>query len=1069
MTGRDRALFSWLFFLSGAAGLIYEVCWTRLLRLPMGNTVASLTTVLTAFMAGLALGSWFAGRRFSHAERPLRIYACLEAVIGIFCLALPFLVAGQQPFFRWVYRAFGDSLFVFHALRFLACGVVILVPATLMGATLPVLCRAFFDDPARIGRSIGWLYAVNAFGAVLGSLLAGFVLIPNLGQHGAIAVGVVTSLSVALVAWRASRTAVARGAGGTAKPPPARPARVAGPQAAPAVSQPAEGVLRTVLLVGYAVSGLAAMVLQIAWTRVLALAFGSSVYAFSVLVSAFILGLAIGSSIASRIADRMRSPALGFAVAELGIGFTALAMVPVFQHFPLWMLRIVPQLSQDFSRFQFAQFALAFAALLLPTMCMGACLPLVGRALARGIDGATETVGTAYSANALGTIVGAFAGGFLLLPGLGMHRTILVGAALNVGVGLVVLPRVLPLRRALGWVGAGAVALVAAVVLLPPFDAAVFTSGAYLYADRLTKMSAGTTLSAALQNENRILLNTEGTVSTITVKDNVGGTRSLFVNGKADASDGLDMATQHLAGDVPMLLHAAPRDVAVIGLASGVSAHAVAQYPGVRSIDCIEIAPEMAAACRLFDHVNGRILDDPRLHLIIQDGRNHLALTNRQYDVIVSEPSNPWIAGIASLFTQEFFQACFDRLRPGGVTCIWIQAYGLDLHALASVVRTFQSVFPETVLWETVFASDYQLVGSKGPLAVPYDALRARMQDPVVAASLARVGVQSPAELLGHYVTDAAGLRRFAAAGDVYHDDRNRLEFDAPRLLHRPTTLETVAGLQSLRQPGWPAWLQPPAGGLHGPEAAALAASQAAQREFWQGVRSMQGRDDRGATQHFLAALDGNPRLRDAWPKLLDTARATLHQPPASTDTAVAMAMHRRILALRPPIADFYNDYGVLLGAAGRLPEAEAVYRQAVVVRPHAVHTRLNLGTALVMEGRAAEAVEVFRAVLQDRPDHLRSRLMLGNLLLQTGDAAGAEREYRVATTDHPEAAAAWFSLGEALHRQGHTADAISAYEAAVGRDAHLNVAYNALADCYRQTGNAKQAAAARVKAGARP
>src|SRR5262249_39221517 len=213
MSGRDRALFSLLFFLSGLAGLIYEVCWTRLLRLPMGNTVASLTTVLTAFMAGLALGSWIAGRRLVRVPQPLRLYAGLEAAIGLACLLLPLAVAGQQPFFRWVYRSFGDNLFVFHALRFGACAAVILVPATLMGATLPVLCRAFFDRPNRIGRSIGWLYAVNAAGAVAGSLLAGFALIPNIGQRGSIGIGVAISFGVAVLAWRGSRGAAARSRG----------------------------------------------------------------------------------------------------------------------------------------------------------------------------------------------------------------------------------------------------------------------------------------------------------------------------------------------------------------------------------------------------------------------------------------------------------------------------------------------------------------------------------------------------------------------------------------------------------------------------------------------------------------------------------------------------------------------------------------------------------------------------------------------------------------------------------------------------------------------------------------
>ena len=1067
MSGPERALFSLLFFLSGAAGLIYEVCWTRLLRLPMGNTVASLTTVLTAFMAGLALGSWVAGRRFSHSSRPLRIYAVLEAAIGLFCLALPWIVAGQEPFFRWVYRSFGDTHVAYHALRFSACAAVILIPATLMGATLPVLCRAFFDAPARIGRSIGWLYAVNAFGAVAGSLLAGFVLIPSIGQHGAIFVGVAISLTVAAVAGMAARGGVAAHRDPAGRAVPHRP------RAAPATSVDPEVVAlegreRVALLMGYGLSGLAAMVLQIAWTRVLALAFGSSVYAFALLVAAFILGLALGSSAASRFADRIRRPALGFAAAELGIGFAALATVAMFQQFPEWIVKLVPQLAGDFSRFQLVQFALTFGALLLPTVCMGACLPLVGKALARDTENATETVGTAYSANAIGTIVGAFFGGFVLLPALGMHHTILVGAIVNLGVGIAFTVWFLPRPR--GWIVAAGVAFVAVAALFfaPPLDPTLFTSGAYLYADRLNKMATGGSLAAALQAENRIILNREGVVSTITVKDYVNGARALFVNGKTDASDDMDMPTQQLLGHIPALVHGAPKRVAVIGLASGATLAAIARHPGVESIDCIEIAPEMSEACRLFDHVNGAILDDPRVRVIVQDGRNHLALTDRKYDLIVSEPSNPWIAGIASLFTEEFFRACRDRLEPGGVVGIWMQTYGLDLHSLRSIVRTFQSVFPQSMLWETIFASDYQLIGSALPLAVPYGTLQARLASPRVAEELLRLDVRDPAELLQHYVAGGERLQQFAATGDVYRDDRNRLEFDAPRLLHQPTSSEALQTLQALRQPGLPPWVLPDAL-FHGDGQTVLEQVQRAQALFFQGVVCEQRGDDAGAMEHFLTALETNRSVRDAWPQLLAASRSVLRRAVAAGDKATVAHTHRRIQELAPPMADYYNDYGLYLGSAGRLPEAERAYGRALRLRPGAVQTRLNLATALVLQGQLPQAAKLLDDVLRDWPAHLRARMMLGNLRMQQGDSAGAEQEFSAAVRAHPDAAQPWFLLGEARRQRRAWADAVAAYTRATKRDAHLAAAYRGLAHCYEQLGETKKAADAMARTGPAP
>jgi spermidine synthase len=861
--------------------------------------------------------------------------------------------------------------------------VVVFVPATLMGATLPVLCRAFFDDPSRVGRSIGWLYAVNALGAVAGSLLAGFVLLPAIGQRATIDVGVAISLTVGTLAWLAGHASAgaanAAGAEPSTRAEPARSASEGAAARAPARFDTLAGRWRTAVLAGYGLSGLAAMVLQIAWTRVLSLAFGSSVYAFALLVAAFILGLAIGSALASRVADRWSRPVLAFAYAELGIGFTALAMVPVFERYPGWMLHLVPALAKNFAHFQLAQFALVFATLLLPTLCMGACLPFVGRALVRGLEHAAGAVGTAYAANAVGTIVGSFAGGFVLLPWLGMHRTILAGAAVNLLVGMVLLAGMLPRRRALpvltGLAAAGALAL----ALVPRFDPAAFTSGAYLYASQV----APGALSRGMQNlleGKRLVLYREGAAATLSVKDSSNGVRSLVVNGKVDASDDGDMATQSLLGHVPCLLHPAPRDVAVIGLASGVTAHAVAQYPAVRNIDCVEIVPEMTEACRLFSHVNGHILDDPRLHLLIQDGRNHLALTDRSYDVIVSEPSNPWIAGIASLFTREFLLACRDRLRPGGIMCLWVQIYGLDAHAIRSLAATFQDVFPEASLWETIFASDYLLIGSNAPLQVGWGDLQARLAVPAIAADLAFTGVRAPEDVAVRCLTGPAGVRHLSAGGQIYRDDRNRLEFDAPRLMHLPTTLSTLRMLQELRRAGPPAWLRVPPEGLPPADQQALATVQKGQTEFWDGVVAKLNGDPQEATRDFLAALDDGPGLRDVWTELFETSRQTVNRALAARDTASASAVYRRMLAHQPSLAGIYDDYGVYLSGLKRYPAAVAAFRAALALRPGHVPARLGLAAALAAQGEAQAAAAEIGTVLAAWPDNGRAQELLARL-----------------------------------------------------------------------------------------
>ena len=1031
MSRASAALFSTLFFLSGMAGLIYEVCWTRLLRLPLGNTLHSMTAVLTAFMAGLALGAWLAGRWIDRRGHPLRVYAALEAAIGIVCFALPWLIAAQEPLFRWAYRASDNAAMPFHLLRFVACALVVLLPATLMGATLPVLCRYFIDRSGRLGAAVGWLYAVNAFGAAIGSLLAGFVLVPQLGLRGAMWTGVATSLVVAGIAWMAQRGTPARVAESASR---GREIGRAATQDSVQVEPTTERARRTIFF-GYGLSGLAAMVLQIAWARALALLLGSSVYAFALLVSAFVLGLSVGSAIASRFADRVRRPGLAFAAAEIGIGLTALAMVPVFQRYPEWMLQLVPRVAQDFSRFQLAQFGLVFATLLLPTACMGACLPLVGRTLARAMDRAAETVGSAYSINAAGTIAGAFLGGFVLLPELGMHRAILVAAAVNLLVGAAVLWTLLPGRRALAAAAGVVVVAAGAIALVPPFDAATVTSGMYLYAGRMaSEIEPGTDLRQRLNDDAQILLHREGANVTVTVHETTSGQRILALNGKSDASDGGDMPTQQLLAHVPCLLHPAPRDVAVVGLASGVTVHSVGLHPTVRAIDCIEIAPEVVEACRLFEHVNGGVLADPRLQLIFQDARNHMMLTDQEYDVIISEPSNPWIAGIASLFTREFLQACHERLRPGGVLCQWVQLYGLDEQTFRSVARTFQDVFPQATLWEAEFAADFLLVGRKpGASASEPATWRERMAPAAMAADMARMGVREPADLWVRNVTDAGGLKRFAATGEVYNDDHNRLEFTAPRLMHQVTSMATLRTIQGLRQAEWRRELGQEA--VMGAAPERLQAAHSAQRRFFAGVERMAAQDAGAASEHFIGAIEQYPGTPGAWRHLLQATRQVVAMQVARGDTAAARALYRRQLALAPEVADLYSDAGLFFATQNDLGAAIGAYRRALELRPRSLLARINLATALILSGDAQGAESELRRALDQRPDHLRARLALGNVLLQSGDARAAEGEYRRAVESHPDDAQPWFLLGEALRRQGSNAQALSAYAAALQRD----------------------------------
>jgi spermidine synthase len=773
-----------LFFISGACGLIYEIVWTRLLRLVMGNTVFSIATVLCAFMGGLAAGSYLGGKFIERRRDPLRIYAVLEAAVGIYCLLLPAIIGVAEPVYRLIYRHYDSSYYLFGLLRFTFCGTILLVPATFMGATLPVLSRFFAASLDRIGWAVGRLYAINTFGAFLGVAAAGFVLIPTLGVSRTIHLACLANLFVAGVAYLLYRRypLPPQPPGGVGQDRHIRGrSETAVPAGGPGPMAARRRVVAWVLLVGYGLSGLAALTYEVAWTRVLSLIIGSSVYAFSLMLMAFILGLAIGSMALSWFVDRWRNVLAALAVTELAIGASALLVVPVFGVLPMYVGWMAAEFSESFWKLQLVEFALTFALMLIPTTLMGLAFPLVVRAYAIVTAGIGRSVGSIYAANTVGSILGSFLGGFVLIPLLGLRGTIFAAVAVNILVGcawLLLSPSgQFPRRVAMASVAAVIVAVWAWA--LPAWDPATLNLGIYT----VTRMGKGKTLQEVrrMTRGYKVLFHKEGIFDTITVREG-GGERSLLINGKPDASTSVDMSTQQLLGHLPMFLHPKPDRVLVIGLASGVTLGACSLHPA-RQLDCVDISPDMAEATRFFNDVNHHVLEDPRVRLIIADGRNHLALTDREYDVIISEPSNPCVAGIADLFTVEFFRLCRQRLRDGGLVCIWVQGYSIDRQAFKSILRAFSDVFPHVTVWESLLPADYLLIGSQQPIVADCQEMERRLQEPSLREDVARMFMISPSELLANFVLSEKALTPLLAATPIHTDDNGLVEYSTPRTM----------------------------------------------------------------------------------------------------------------------------------------------------------------------------------------------------------------------------------------------------------------------------------------------
>jgi spermidine synthase len=795
----------WLFLLaytcSGVAGLVYEVSWTRLLTLYIGHSTAAAAAVVAAFLGGLALGAAWGGAVASRwtRDRALGAYVVLEMGVALAALSLPLAVRALTPVLSWAYGGDGSGL-LFPTVRLLTCLIVVLLPAAALGATFPMAIRWFASETGHAARLSGALYALNTAGAAIGAMLAGFVLIPAIGLSGTTLVGVAGSVTAAAAVWivrQASRTNpgdAARVAAAPAAPRPGGKARAAkATAAAPAPETTPDARWLAAVVLG--ISGFASLAHEIAWTRILALVFGPTTYAFAATLTAVIAGVAIGSAAGSWLVGRTRQPGAWLAtMLALGAVTTSYTYSLAGQRFPALVAEQMAGADDPFAQL-LRQGLLLTAALIMPTaICLGAAFPLALALTDVRSDGAhtiTRHFGIVYATNTLGAVSGSLAAGFVLIPRLGLQGTLQLVSGLLIAAAVLVLVRTAHAwsTRAPGLLASAAAVLV--LVFSPAWDRALLASGPYMYApfvpadlDLETQLKAG-----------ELLYYREGASATVSVK-RLTGTTTLAVDGKVDASNRGDMLTQKLIAHLPLLVHEAPRQVAIIGLGSGVTAGAALTHPIARA-DVLEISPEVVEASAFFTGENRDAMKDPRIRLIVEDGRSHLQLSRDQYDVIISEPSNPWIAGVAALFTQEFFEAARSRLAPGGVLCHWANAYNISEPDLRAIVATFQSVFPQGTVW-LVGGDDVLMLASDGPLDDRLARMAEHWDRPGVRTDLASVEVRDPFSLWSLFVAGPTELARYGAGADLLNDDTMQLEFSAPRELHNRRAGDNVATLTAL-------------------------------------------------------------------------------------------------------------------------------------------------------------------------------------------------------------------------------------------------------------------------------
>ena len=772
----------WLIFIfSGASGLIYQVIWMRQLTLIFGSTVFATSTVLTAFMAGLALGSYYFGRKIDESTgrgevtAPLRMYALLEAGIGAFCLVWPLILSALGALYVLIHRNITSEFYTLSLIRFVLTFGVILIPSTLMGGTLPVLTRFFVKRLEQLGTNIGILYALNTFGAVIGTVAAGFFLIEALGVRWTLGVGIAINFAVAAIALALTQKV----SGTEADEPPEETQHAESED----VSYLPE---KQLVLWAIGISGFCALAYEVLWTRIMVFFLGSTTYAFATMLAAFLFGIALGSMVFSRWVDRIKQPIAVFGIVQLGIGLFALILMPAFEE----LYGMSQAFQSTFGSSRFWAFFSCFLVMCLPTFLMGASFPLVTKIYTGSARQLGRSIGNIYAVNTVGSILGAFCAGFILIPLLGIRPSIVLTVVLNTGIGCFLIFRSRQLtetgKSLLQGVGIGMPVLNTglAVVLLLTVNQPLFLKSTIFKTQR-----PGDTL---------IDYNEEVDATVTTLKDDEGVYR-LYVdtNQAADASR-WDSPSHRVIAHLPLLLHPRPKQALVVGFGMGLTSHSITQH-GVR-VDAIELSSGViSAAQKHFTHINGNVFENPLFNYRLNDGRNHILMTKTKYDMISTGIIHPLVsAGSSNIYTADFYRLCRRILSEDGIMCQWVPLHRLPESHYKMIVRTFIEVFPHTTLWYKYTPDFVILIGTPEPLRIDYRNFMARAQIASIHEGLAADDLDGPS-LLDSFMMGPETVREYAGVGPIHTDNRPRLEFFRGADLVG-TTMQNVKGMSEYRE-----------------------------------------------------------------------------------------------------------------------------------------------------------------------------------------------------------------------------------------------------------------------------
>ncbi len=779
--GQSRILYIFicsLFVLSGIAALIYQVVWFKQLSYFIGNTTYSQSVVLATYMGGLAVGAWFWGKKADTLKNSLFLFAILEIALALYCFF-------YSPIFSFVEELFsatvisnkwesdGSSVLF---LKFLVSGATIFFPTFLMGGTLPVLVRFLSLKVDQVGKNVSILYFINSLGAVIGTLLAGFYLIQAFGLTKTTYFAALVELFVGLASLFLAKYSYGK------------------LKAENVIDHSKKNEKTKIITISKkqfnliiaiaAFSGFSAMIYEVVWLRLLIPVLSSSTYSFTIILAAFITGIAIGSYLTFKYNDKIKSPLLFVGYCQLFIVISIFVTLPFYEYLPYQIWKTINSTLNEessYSYYLFVQFIYVFIVLVLPTIFMGMSLPVLSRFAVSDVKKSGKTIGNIFAVNTLGTVLGSLITGLILIPFIGIYLTIITAILINLILALSVFKQKDLITRNLKIIIASAIIMTGFIffknVNSQSWAYPIMLSQVPRQINRSTPPETYDEFIAGLKKHDQILYYNEGIGGTIIVgknKDQI----YLSTNGKGDANSVTDLRTQVSLGQTPIILHPKADSVFVIGYGAGTTIGNVMTHPNVKYAEVAEISGEVIEASSHFNKINEQPLKRKNLKVIKDDGVSALRLSTHKYDVIISQPSNPWSAGVGNLFTKEFFQDCKKKLRPGGYVAQWFSFYEMNDKSLRLILRTALDQFKYVSLWH-IGSSDILLLCSETPFKFDLDQIEKNYNG--VKDKLKEININTFSTFLSQQIISSTeNLKNYVGPGEINTEDHPLLELWAP-------------------------------------------------------------------------------------------------------------------------------------------------------------------------------------------------------------------------------------------------------------------------------------------------